>query len=222
MLCLVVLTSASSMVVPPLGTALRMFRAPWVGRVASPRPETVDVMRSAVHNSAESARLQETRTDRVSEHMSTNVITVRDDLPLRSASCFLVEHSISGAPVVNRETNKLVGMLSQTDLLYQAAGKARVPLNGVPNGMTATERYASNTLRMRKALAGDVASAMTTPVVSIAPRATIQEAAALLLRHHVSRLPVVDDDDKLVGIISTTDVMHLVTSHPDGCEIFLA
>ena len=48
---------------------------------------------------------------------------------------------------------------------------------------------------LRKALAGDVASAMTTPVVSIAPRATIQEAAALLLRHHVSRLPVVDDDE---------------------------
>jgi CBS domain-containing membrane protein len=157
--------------------------------------------------------------ERVEEYMSRDVVSLTDDMPIEQASCYLSEHKITGAPVVSRDTGVLEGMLSQTDLLYKAAGKARVPLN--TKGLaTSTARYASNTMKLRKAGADSVAYAMTTPVVSVSPQTSMQEAAALLLRHHVSRLPVTGDDGKLVGILTTTDVMSAVTSDPDGCAIY--
>ena len=159
------------------------------------------------------------RRERVEEYMSRDVVSLTDDMPIEQASCYLSEHKITGAPVVSRDTGVLEGMLSQTDLLYKAAGKARVPLN--TKGLaTSTARYASNTMKLRKAGADSVAYAMTSPVVSVSPQTSMQEAAALLLRHHVSRLPVTGDDGKLVGILTTTDVMSAVTSDPDGCAIY--
>jgi CBS domain-containing protein len=101
-------------------------------------------------------------------------------------------------------------------MLYKAAGQSAVPL--VTSG-AASVRYASNTQRMRKALAGDVRCAMTTaPLVTISPQASVQEAAALLIRHKVSRLPVIDPKDGLVGILSTADVMQVVTADANGCD----
>jgi CBS-domain-containing membrane protein len=156
----------------------------------------------------------------VQNYMTKDVVTIPADLPLHDASCILSQHGITGAPVVKGaiEPNKgaeVVGMLSQTDLLYRAAGTARVPLK--TKGASATIRYTANTELMRKALADNVRSAMSTDVIKISPSATIQEAAARLLRHKVSRLPVIDGRGELVGMISTTDIMEIVTKDPEGC-----
>jgi CBS domain-containing protein len=51
------------------------------------------------------------------------------------------------------------------------------------------------------------ADIMTTKVVTVAADATAQEAAALMLRHHISALPVVDQSGKLVGIVSEGDLV---------------
>jgi CBS domain-containing protein len=51
---------------------------------------------------------------------------------------------------------------------------------------------------------------MTTEVVSVRPGASVFEAATLLTRHHVSGLPVVDDDGKVVGVVSEGDLLHRV------------
>jgi CBS domain-containing protein len=51
------------------------------------------------------------------------------------------------------------------------------------------------------------ADIMTTPVVTINPDATAQQAAELMLRHHISALPVVDDKGKLVGLVSEGDLV---------------
>jgi CBS domain-containing protein len=53
---------------------------------------------------------------------------------------------------------------------------------------------------------------MTTTVVSVSPHATMKEAAALLLRHRVSGVPVVDDAGRIVGVISEFDLLKLVYS----------
>ncbi|MDP6720064.1 MAG: CBS domain-containing protein [Pirellulaceae bacterium] len=50
---------------------------------------------------------------------------------------------------------------------------------------------------------------MTTNVVTIRPEATVDDACAMLLRHHISGLPVVDCDDRLVGIVSERDLLEL-------------
>jgi CBS domain-containing protein len=48
---------------------------------------------------------------------------------------------------------------------------------------------------------------MTSPVASIGPEATLVDAARAMLRHRVHHLPVVDDEQRLVGIVSTMDLL---------------
>jgi CBS domain-containing protein len=160
----------------------------------------------------------------VRDFMAKDVVTIPADMPLHDASCILSQHGITGAPVVKAAVEpsgraEVIGMLSQTDLLYRAAGTARVPLK--TKGASATIRYSANTQLMRKALADNVRSAMSCNVVKISPSATVQQAAADLLRHKVSRFPVVDHRGALVGIISTTDIMELVTKDPEGCFLLI-
>jgi len=50
---------------------------------------------------------------------------------------------------------------------------------------------------------------MTTPVVSIAPDAAIDEALDRMLRHHISGIPVVDADERLLGVVSEYDLLRL-------------
>ena len=75
---------------------------------------------------AEPDRISRTRFASVSDVMATKLVTLSPDMALHRASCLLREHSVSGAPVV--ENGAVVGMLSQTDMLYKAAGKTGVPL----------------------------------------------------------------------------------------------
>jgi CBS domain-containing protein len=161
------------------------------------------------------------RTALVEQYMSKNVVTVAADMSLNEASCILSQHGITGAPVVRaavepHQNVEVIGMLSQTDLLYRAAGTARVPL--ITSGASTT-RYQRNTERMRKCVADNVFSAMSEKIIKIKPSATIAEAAEKLLRHKVSRLPVLNARGDLVGIISTTDVMEVVTKDPEGCGL---
>ena len=61
-----------------------------------------------------------------------------------------------------------------------------------------------------------VKRAMTTNVITIDPDATVDDACAMLLRHHISGLPVVDSDRRLVGIISERDLLELFSD--SSCE----
>jgi CBS domain-containing protein len=64
-----------------------------------------------------------------------------------------------------------------------------------------------------------VKRAMTTNVITIDPDATVDDACAMLLRHHISGLPVVDSDRRLVGIISERDLLELFSD--SSCETHL-
>jgi CBS domain-containing protein len=50
---------------------------------------------------------------------------------------------------------------------------------------------------------------MSAPAVSVRPETTIVQAAQLLDRHRIKRLPVVDDEGRLVGIVSRRDLLHV-------------
>lgn len=60
---------------------------------------------------------------------------------------------------------------------------------------------------MRKAQNLQVGSLMTQPVISVSPECTLSEAAHLLVRHRISGLPVVDESNKLLGIITEADFL---------------
>ncbi len=129
----------------------------------------------------------------VGEVMSREVLTLRDSDPVSRAWRQLDQHQVAQAPVVNA-AHVLVGMVTMTLLakLYTSSQfEERMP---------ARRTIASQTL----------ASCMLTPVPSVAAGADLRRAAGLLLESALPGLPVVDEDGRVTGFVSRSDVLRVV------------
>jgi CBS domain-containing protein len=137
---------------------------------------------------------------RVRDLMTTNVLTVRSSTQLKDAAALLAEHRISGLPVVDDEGHVL-GVLSEGDILYKETGTKDKPgffdrlLSVPPTGLDL------------KLAARTVGEAMSVPAVTIRPRRPVTQAATTMIEKGVNRLPVIDDEDRLIGIITRADLV---------------
>jgi CBS domain-containing protein len=129
---------------------------------------------------------------RVDELMQTEVQTVPSDAVLNDAVVVLAESRISALPVVDG-AGRMVGVLSSTDVLASEE--------------EAEDRKARDTL-FEKTLVRDL---MTPRPLTIAPDAEVKEAAQQMLYADVHRL-FVTEGDRLIGVISTTDIMRAVAT----------
>jgi CBS domain-containing protein len=120
----------------------------------------------------------------VKDCMTTKLVTLRPDMRIQEAIKLLLKHKISGAPVVSEERT-LIGMLSEKDCL-------RIFANGAYNTLpgAVVEQY------------------MSREVTTINPDADIFTAAEVFLKHPFRRLPIVDEDGRLLGQISRRDVLN--------------
>ena len=118
----------------------------------------------------------------VADHMSGNVVTVDAGDPLQHIYTLIVESGFIAFPVIKKK--KVVGIVSRRDLLR--GGRTRAALT-----------HAGNTT---------VGEIMTKELVTIGPDEAINTAAELLVRHDVSRLPVIDRG-AIVGIVDRHDVL---------------
>jgi len=136
---------------------------------------------------------------RVQEVMTTNVATVGEGAPFKEIVRVLAERRISALPVLDA-AGRVVGVVSEADLLHKEE---------FPEGRDDRWRIEGRRRRTARAkAAGDTAAElMTAPAVTVGPEATVAEAAKLLERHGIKRLPVVDDAGRLVGIASRADLL---------------
>jgi CBS domain-containing protein len=136
---------------------------------------------------------------RVREVMTTDVATVGEGAPFKHIVRVLAERRISAVPVLDA-ARRVVGVVPETDLLH----KEEFPEG--PRGPRLLDDHRRRTARAKAA--GDTAAElMTAPAVTVGPEATVAEAAKLLQRHRIKRLPVVDDAGRLVGIASRSDLL---------------
>jgi nanoRNase/pAp phosphatase (c-di-AMP/oligoRNAs hydrolase)/CBS domain-containing protein len=113
----------------------------------------------------------------LSDLISYPVLTVDATMPMEAVREFLEENGCTGVPVVNGD--QMVGVISIRDF-----------------------RKVKKTAHMQS----PVKAFMSTDIISIAPDKSPMEAARIMIRHDIGRMPVVEDD-KLIGIISRSDVM---------------
>jgi CBS domain-containing protein len=137
---------------------------------------------------------------RVKDLMTTDVLTVRVTTQLKDAARLLAEHRISGLPVVD-DDGRVLGVLSEGDILYKETGMKDRPgfferLLSVP--ATGFEL---------KLAARTVGEAMSAPAVTIGPTRPVTVAATTMIDEGVNRLPVVDDQGRLVGIVTRADLV---------------
>lgn len=137
------------------------------------------------------------RHRRVDAVMSTDVVSVRPRASFKHIATLLSTHDISAVPVVDVERH-VIGVVSETDLV----AKFDQPRADQPPLWSAKRRTA-----WLKASATTATDLMTSPAVTVAADADIAVAARLMAVHDVKRLPVVDSDDRLVGIISRHDLV---------------
>lgn len=144
--------------------------------------------------------------------MSREAMTLNPDTSIRDAVKLFVDQKISGAPVVDGN-NVLVGVLSESDLLWKEAGGPKDHFLVPPVYLGVIDTYffmrdeKSLHDEMQKFLAKTVGEAMSTSLVTITEDALLPTAADLMLTKKVNRLPVVDADNKVVGVLTRSDVL---------------
>lgn len=140
---------------------------------------------------------------RVRDAMSRTVVTVTPETDLVAAGRLMVEHGISGVPVVE-EDGSVVGVLSEADFVVKTRG-----LEGIrhrPLSWLLGDRPGAET-ELSKVLSGRVYTAMSSPPVVVTGSEDLHAAAALMIERGINRLPVVEEG-RLVGIVTRADIMH--------------
>jgi CBS domain-containing protein len=121
---------------------------------------------------------------------------------LAEVARLLLSSTFTGLPVVDGE-NRPVGVISQGDLIYKAGLPMRLGL------LAESDRDQVSTILEGLALR-QAQEVMTRPPVTIEQDKLVTDAVNLMLKKQVKRLPVVDAEGKLVGILSRLDVFHTI------------
>ena len=133
----------------------------------------------------------------VRDWMTTDVITIHPDMTLPEAHQLMTNEEIRRLPVVDKR-DRLVGIVSIGDVRSAEPSPA--------TSLSIWElNYLLSTLTIGKI--------MTAQPFTISPEATLAEAARMMLEHRVSGLPVVDEEHRVIGIITESDIFSMVVLH---------
>jgi len=150
------------------------------------------------------------REMRVTEVMTTDVVTFTADENVQTAMQQLVDSGVDAGPVVD-EAGSVVGMLSTGDLIVE---EARVHFPTVVNflGVNVTWPFDHRQFddSVSKALGATVGEVMTADPVTVDIVASVEDAATTMHDHEISRVPVVDGEGHLVGLIARGDIVRAI------------
>ncbi|WP_406670298.1 CBS domain-containing protein [Methanolobus sp. ZRKC4] len=148
---------------------------------------------------------------KVKDVMNPNVVTCAPDDAIRDVAQLLKQENISGLPVADE--GKVVGIVSEGDILKLL----QVPEHGglwLPSPFEVIEVPIRELINWEdtKRMLDDIGSKpveeiMKKHVYTVSPEDSIQEASTIITKHKINRLPVVDEDEQLVGIITRGDII---------------
>jgi len=138
---------------------------------------------------------------RVEEVMTRMVTTIHPDAPLAEVVEKLLDKDYTALPVVD-ENGRVVGIISDTDLLQRGDMEVSLSLKKAIDPDLA--RMLITRLRQSPRT---VAEVMTTNPVTIGPQARLSEAASVMSKHGLKRLPVVDEHKRVIGVLGRLDIL---------------
>jgi len=147
---------------------------------------------------------------KIEQIMSTTVTTVTPDTLLKDVARLLTSQRISGVPVCDAD-GAVLGVVTEADILRKEQGYAPEP-GGLLGWLF--EKADAEGARM---LARTAAEAMTSPALTIAPDASVFDAARVMTTRGINRLPVVSEGH-LVGIVSRADLVRAFHRTDDEIE----
>ncbi|MGC0342586.1 CBS domain-containing protein [Streptomyces sp. SLBN-8D4] len=144
--------------------------------------------------------------NKVGSVMTGDVVRAEYGTPFKEVARLLADHHISGLPVVD-EDDKVIGVISETDLMVRQAAtpdpfdpprRRRLPV------LTRSARQ-----QAVKAQARTAGQLMSEPPVTVRADDSIVEAARTMAQRRVERLPVLDEEHRLVGIVTRRDLLQV-------------
>jgi CBS domain-containing protein len=141
---------------------------------------------------------------KIGELMTTDPVAVGPETPLKDVAAILLEHRISGVPVIG-ERLEVLGVVSEADIIAKAAGP------GEEGSRIISWLVGDRHVDTQKITARTAAEAMGSPAITVGVADTVPEAARLMTERGIKRLPVVDDEGTLIGIVTRTDLVRAFT-----------
>ncbi len=142
----------------------------------------------------------------IKEVMSTEVITVSTSDPVEKCAKLLQENDISGLPVIDKD-GRVVGMVTEGDLIRRASRIEAPGYLEILGGLIYLGSPSKFVDELQRAMALEAGRLMSKDVITIKPDQDLETAATMMVKKNINRLPVIDDNDQLVGIVSRRDIM---------------
>lgn len=142
----------------------------------------------------------------VREVMTTDVVTVSIGDSVETCAKLLQEHNISGLPVLD-EAGRVAGVVTEGDLIRRASRVKAPGYLEILGGLIYLGSPKKFVEELQRAMSLEAGQLMSKNVIFIGPEDTVEKAATLMVEKRISRLPVVDEQQKLIGIVSRRDIM---------------
>lgn len=143
----------------------------------------------------------------VQDVMRREVVSVGPDTAVAEVVALLLQKGYRSLPVVDAN-GRLQGIITDGDLLRRTELRTRLNLQ---TALPAAEWQQQ--LDHLRAAGGTAVSLMSSPVITIAPTATLRQSIAQMTTHDLKRLPVVDENGRLCGWISRVDILRSMAYH---------
>jgi CBS domain-containing protein len=147
----------------------------------------------------------------VADLMTRDVLTVKPTTPLSEAIKLLVDRHISGLPVVD-DGGKLVGVISESDLMWREKGLDLPPHILFLDSVIYLENPLKHERDLHKVLGQTVGEVMTDRPISITIDTSLPMAARIMHDKKIHRLPVVDAEDRPIGILTQSDIVRAIAA----------
>lgn len=146
---------------------------------------------------------------KVKDFMISDVIDVKRNETVETLLKKLVTHKIGGVPVVD-DANQLIGMISDGDVLRALAPKEQTTIDFYTVVVRLEKQEISTSVEQM--LSSTVDQIMTKrKLYYVQPEDDFEQVLNILTKHHFKKIPVIDQEDKVVGVISRGDVIRYIT-----------
>ena len=143
--------------------------------------------------------------------MTPEPIAIGPQAPLKQAIATLAEEGIGALPVVD-DTGKLVGLLSEADVMWQESGVDTPPYVVILDSTIYLKNPLDFARELHKAIGQTVAEVMGKPPATVKPDTLLRDAARYLHGDGVACVVAIDDQGKPIGILTRGDVIRAMAA----------
>ena len=146
------------------------------------------------------------KTKKAKDIMTTDVKVARETDTIQDIANVLITEKIGGVPVVD-EDNKVLGIISETDIIKKEKYVNPPEYITFLQGLVYLNDFKKMERDIKDISATKVKDLMSKDVIKVYENDTFDDIANIMIKQSVNRVPVVDDDDKIKGIICRYDII---------------